>query len=168
MRCRCSPCFHMCFPERPWGMRRPVWTIMSMSRAPRIAYNRRRLADLQSTRSRLPKLREDRCGAPDHALDVYRAMGRRKTRPGSGYAGQDQIGVATGPIPSIICTEACRLYFAASGARDYSTSGTLQRQFRDRTRLIRASRSIRCGRQPTTAALRLACHRKPDGFEAAG
>jgi 3-hydroxy-9,10-secoandrosta-1,3,5(10)-triene-9,17-dione monooxygenase len=28
-RCRCSPCFPMCSPALPWGMRRPVSTIMS-------------------------------------------------------------------------------------------------------------------------------------------
>ena len=76
-------------------------------------------------------LRQDRCGPPDHALDLHRGDGRRAgaatfpispPRPGCG---------ATAPIRSISAPKRCRCCLRRAARAACSRSGALQRQFRD-------------------------------------
>ena len=94
-------------------------------------YNRAKLGDLQSTQIKIAEA--------SSKIDAARLIMRSTCIAATADARRGHIpDIATktrmrrdGAFSVNLCTEAVSLLFAASGARGLSTSGTLQRQFRD-------------------------------------
>ena len=94
-------------------------------------YNRAKLGDLQSTQIKIAEA--------SSKIDAARLIMRSTCIAAMADARRGHIpDIATktrmrrdGAFSVNLCTEAVSLLFAASGARGLSTSGTLQRQFRD-------------------------------------
>ena len=74
------------------AMRRPASNdYVEFARHRASTYNRAKLSDMQTTQDQdSGSLRQDRCRAADHALELHRGDGRRAAWPHSGYRGQDE------------------------------------------------------------------------------